>query len=163
MQRRPLPVEPTACKRGRPTAYKPEYDNLCYKLRLLGLTVEEIANILEVNITTIYEWRDNYSSFSEAWFAGGDAADAEIAKSLYQRAKGYSHKAVQISMVFVDGQWQENIVEYTKHYPPDAMAASKWLAVRRGKQWRLASLPDEATSSNAITIKVLGGLPEADS
>ena len=55
-----------------------------------------------------------------------------MAKSLYNRACGYSHKEVVLH------QYQGDIIqtEVTKQYPPDTAAAFIWLKNRRGANWR---------------------------
>lgn len=59
-------------------------------------------------------------------------ADAEIASSLYHKAKGYSHPDVHIS----NYQGDITITEITKHYPPDTTAAKYWLTNRQPDLWR---------------------------
>jgi hypothetical protein len=66
-------------------------------LCLLGASDEKIADALEVAVSTFYLWKQEHKEFSEA-LARGREADATVAKSLYRRAKGYSHKAVKIFM-----------------------------------------------------------------
>lgn len=59
-------------------------------------------------------------------------ADAKVVASLYKRANGYSHPALDIRTV--DGEVVET--EYTKHYPPDTVACIFWLKNRRPDLWR---------------------------
>ena len=54
----------TQGKRGRPTSYKPEYDELAYKFCLLGATDAKLAVLLSVNEDTIHEWKKVHPSFS---------------------------------------------------------------------------------------------------
>lgn len=118
--------------RGRPTQYKPEYDAQAFKLCLLGATDVEVAEFFETSEQTINAWKHAYPSFLEALKDGKARADAEIAQSLYHRAKGYSHPEDQIIR---DGS-DVRIVQTTKHYPPDTAAAIIWLKNRRAAQWR---------------------------
>jgi len=114
---------------GRPTKYKGEdTDQLAYKLCLLGATNEQIAEVLDVNVDTVYEWQNRHESFSDALKRGKIVADAEIAQALYHRAKGYSHPDLHIT------NYQGSITEteITKHYPPDTGAAFIWLKNRAG-------------------------------
>lgn len=117
---------------GRPTKYKPEYVDLAYKFCLLGATDKRLAELLEVNEDTIHEWKKTYPEFSESILRGRDIADAEIANSLYQRAKGYSHPEVDVKVI----QNQVVLTDLVKHYPPDTTAASLWLRNRQGGSWR---------------------------
>lgn len=109
--------------------YHPE---LAYKLALLGQTNAEMATVFEVDERTIKAWLEKYPEFKEEVLAGRELADADIAKALYRRAKGYSHKAVKIM------QFQGSVIRepYVEHYPPDTSAAALWLTNRQGKKWK---------------------------
>ena len=72
-------------KQGRPTKYKRTFDKDVYKLCLLNATNKQIANFFEVNEDTIYEWKNKHKSFSESLRAGKDAADTDVAHSLYKK------------------------------------------------------------------------------
>lgn len=117
---------------GRPSKYKPEYAEKAYKFCLLGMNNIQLAEAFDVHLDTIYTWIKEFPEFSEKLSEGRECADAEIAKSLYHRAKGYSHPEVDIKVV------QGTIVQtdIIKHYPPDTAAASLWLRNRQGDKWR---------------------------
>lgn len=124
-------VEPGA-KFGRPTDYKPDYAERGYKLTLLGLTDEEIAGVFDVATSTLYLWKQKYPEFSEALRRGKEEADAEVAASLYHRARGYSHPETHVAVF----QGQVIQTELVKHYPPDTGAALLWLKNRQSKNWK---------------------------
>lgn len=117
---------------GRPTKYKIEYNEQAYKLCLLGHTDEELADFFEVHVSTIHQWKLDYPDFSDSIKKGKEIADAEVSKSLYHRALGYSHPDVDIKAV--NGEIVETPV--MKHYPPDATSAIFWLKNRQPKKWR---------------------------
>lgn len=117
---------------GRPTKYKPEYAELAYKFCLMGATDKRLAELLQVSERSVNEWKEVHPEFSQSIANGREIADAEIATSLYHRAKGYSHPDVDIKVI-------QNVVVTTdlvKHYPPDTAAASLWLRNRQGGAWR---------------------------
>lgn len=128
---------------GRPTDYREEYNLQVEKLCKLGATDAEIADFFEVGESTINNWKLAHPEFLESIKKGKKIADAEIADSLFQRAKGYSHKAVKI---FPSGGETEDeqgnkikgplIVPYIEHYPPDTVAAIFWLKNRQKDKWR---------------------------
>ena len=70
---------------------------------------------------------------------GKTQADAAIAESLFNRARGYTHEATKIFMPA--GAEAPVYAPYTEHYPPDTHAASLWLRNR--------SLPNGATGSRS--------------
>ena len=117
---------------GRPTKYKEEFNAQAYKLCLLGATDKELADFFNVNEDTIYEWLKVYPQFSEEVKRGKIIADAEIAESFYNRAKGFE---IDTEKVFCS---EGVIVTHpTKTYfPPDAGAALNWLKNRQKDKWR---------------------------
>lgn len=125
-------------KGGRPSKYRPEYAKQAYHLALLGATDADIARAFSVSEKTIATWKHRQPDFLQSLKRGKDEADAQVAKSLYRRALGYSHKAVKIIAV-ARGNNQGSVVEevpYVEKYPPDTTAAIFWLKNRRPELWR---------------------------
>lgn len=143
---------------GRPLAYREGFDLLCYKLRLLGVSIDNIANICEVGVDDIHLWLKRIPEFKDAWDAGGELADANVARSLYRRAIGYSHPEVK---TFYDKDVGVIEHEVIKHYPPDTAAASRWLAIRQKKRWQEVSKTEhtgadgEPLTPPSITVQVV--------
>lgn len=125
---------------GRKTYYKKEYAEQAFKLCLLGADNKRLANFFSVGETTIIDWSNNHKEFSEAIKRGKEEADAEIAHSLYHRAKGYSHKDVDIRVI----EGKVVTTEITKQYPPDTAAAMIWLKNRQRDKWRDKQAEDDA-------------------
>lgn len=117
---------------GRPTDYKPEYNEQAYKFCLLGATDRRLAELFDVSEVTLNAWKKERPDFLKSLKAGKEIADAEVANSLYQRALGYSHPEDDIRAL--NG---EIVVTPTiKHYPPDTAAATLWLKNRQPNVWR---------------------------
>lgn len=136
---------------GRPTLYNEEYNEQAYKLCLLGATDASLADFFNVHVDTIYEWKNVHPEFSESIKKGKYAADAVIANSLYEKAKGVRiSKQVAIKLTTKrpvlnkDGeptrqmeQTEEiEIVDVEEDVPPDTTAAIFWLKNRQPKEWR---------------------------
>ena len=117
---------------GQPTLYKPEYAEQAYKLCLAGFTDAKLADFFDVVEATINNWKNAHSEFLESIKKGKAVADAEIASSLFHRAKGYEHPDVDIKMF--EGQIIETPL--IKHYAPDTTAAIFWLKNRQPDVWR---------------------------
>ena len=117
---------------GRPTSYKPEYDQLAFNYSLLGATDKDLAKYFDVSEATIDNWKIDYPSFFESIKDGKEKADANVAQSLYKKALGYKQKT-QKAM-----QYQGDVViaEVDEEVPPDTTAAIFWLKNRQGKNWR---------------------------
>ena len=136
--------------------YREEFVKQARKLCLLGATADEMANFFEVHRDTIFEWQKVHPDFAEAVRSGKDQADAEVAHSLYRRAKGYSHPAVKI---VADAKTHAVVeVPFTQHYPPDTVACIFWLKNRQRAKWR--DKPEGGDDEDAIAVRIVGGLPD---
>ncbi len=131
---------------GRPTSYKPEYNEQVFKLCLLGATDADIADFFEVTETTINNWKIDYPEFFESIKSGKQKADSTVAESLYKRANGYEHEDVDIKMY--DGEIIQT--KLIKHYPPDTTAAIFWLKNRKPAVWRDKHEVDHTTKGEKI-------------
>ena len=129
-------ADPDSCN-GHPTKYRDVYDEQAFKLALLGATDAEMADFFGVCESTFYLWKNEHESFSESINAGKLKADAEIAYSLFDRARGATWEEEQAFKVKT-GQWTETIevVTLKKAAPPDTQAASLWLRNRASGKWR---------------------------
>lgn len=119
---------------GRPSKYDPAFAEQAYKLAMLGITDEQMADFFGVVKQTIYTWQENYPEFLDSITRGKTVADAEVAVSLYKRANGYSHEAVKIFMPA--GASEPVYAPYIERFPPDTPAASLWLRNRQKALWR---------------------------
>lgn len=141
----------------RPSLYKPEYDDQAYKLCLLGATDKRIADFFCVTEQTLNNWKLAHATFFESLKRGKEIADAEIAHSLFHRAKGYSHPEVHVS----NYQGVVTLTDLTKHYPPDTPAAALWLKNRDPERWR-EKVDLEHTGKNGGPIESNVTLTPAD-
>lgn len=137
---------------GRPTDYRPEYNDQVEKLCKLGYTDKEIAAFYEVTEQTINNWKIDYPEFFESIKKGKDLADGEVVESLYKRALGYSHPDVDIKM------YEGGIIEtpLIKHYPPDTVAAIFWLKNRQREKW-MDKVNQEISGSQHLTVNIVRG------
>lgn len=117
---------------GRPSSYREEYAKQALKLCRLGAKDKELADFFGVSEQTINAWKEAHPAFLESLKKGKARSDAEVAQSLFHRARGYSHEAVKI----FNDSGSPLIVPYTEHYPPDTTAAIFWLKNRRPDLWR---------------------------
>lgn len=139
---------------GRPTEYKPEYAEQAAKLCLLGATDYELADFFGVSTVTIFRWRNTHEEFCNAVIVGKGKADERVARSLYQRAVGYTFESEKLVTVSL-GNNQGSTVErhaIVEHVPPEPGAAFNWLKNRRGAEWR-EKVVQEQTGPNGEAIK----------
>jgi hypothetical protein len=117
---------------GQPTLYKPEYCGLAHNYCLLGATNEELAAFFEVTRRTVDNWIARHPDFAEAVRTGRVAADARVARCLYDRAVGWQHTVERTVMHCGKARTLTDIVRY----PPDVQACIFWLRNRRPEMWR---------------------------
>ena len=144
-----------AIRTGRPTIYRPELAALARKLALLGATGAEMADALNINVSTLSDWMHKHPELSRAIESGKTQADAEIAEGLYNRARGDTHEAVKIFMPA--GADAPVYAPYVEHYPPDTNAASLWLRNRQPDRWRDRQ---EVKVSGSVTHRLAQMSPE---
>jgi hypothetical protein len=120
-------------KIGRPSTFKPEYTEIAYDLSLLGFSDQRIAKNLRVSLNALAQWKRDFPVFGEAFANGRERADGKVARSLFERATGYSHPDIHISAA-KDGS--VIITPIIKRYPPDTSAANFFLANRQRELWR---------------------------
>ena len=55
-----------------------------------GLTNEQIANNIGINVKTLYDWKNKESNISNALKKGKEVVDIEVENALLKRALGYT-------------------------------------------------------------------------
>lgn len=122
---RVMPISP-----GRTPIYDPNtFPDMAYKFCLLGATNEQLGKFFGVKTNTIDYWMSTHVPFFKAVHEGRDIADAEVAKSLHNRATGFTKRAVKIFCNPTTGN--SEIIEYDEYHPPDTRACQYWLNNRR--------------------------------
>lgn len=138
-------------KRGRKTDYRPEFAAIAEKACRLGFTDQELAELLETSVRTIYRWKNENEEFCQALKAGKELADDRVERSLYERAVGYKAEAVRIFMPA--GKEEPVYAPYVEHHAPDTTAAIFWLKNRKPDDWR-DRREHELTGKNGGPIEV---------
>lgn len=124
-----------------------------------GLFDCQIADKMEINKSTFYEWIKTYPEFSNAIKKGKEIADKEIVNALYKRALGYSYKEIKEEYIAddngvikdKDGKSKKEITVTYKSEPPNTAALIYWLNNRRPDEW-----------SNKSKLDVNGNINIAD-
>lgn len=119
---------------ARPSKYDAECLPAITKLCELGATDRDIADFLEIRLSTLYKWKLENDAFSDALKRGKETADNAVQDRLFKRATGYSFEAVKIFMPA--GAKEPVYAPYTEHVPPDTTAMIFWLKNRRPDEWR---------------------------
>jgi len=123
---------------GRPTKYKPEYCLAVLYMARCGMTEAQIADKLDIAISTLTLWKTEHLEFSVSLKEGKESPDDLVELSLFTRATGYtfdSEKIVTLSDGKDAGSHYER-VPIREHCPPDVTAQIFWLKNRRPDRWR---------------------------
>ena len=112
-----------------------------------GLTQQQIADNLGINVDTLIEYKKKYTDFSEALKKGKEVVDIEVENALLKRALGYKYDEVTY----------ENGVEtkrVTKEVQPDTTAQIFWLKNRKPNNWkdRIETDEDKEAVANASQV-----------
>lgn len=99
-----------------------------------GLTNEQIAHNIGINVKTLYDWQNKYSDFCNALKDTKDIVDRQVENALYNSACGF---------IGDDG----------KYYPPSTTAQIFWLKNRKRLEWR-DKIEQEITGADGGAIKV---------
>lgn len=132
---------PTA---GQPTLYRPDYCTQAHNYCLLGATNEELGTFFDVTRRTIDNWIAAHPDFAVAVKSGRVAADARVARCLYERAIGWEQK-VERTVLHQGREW---VLKNVVHYPPDVRACIFWLRNRQRDRWSDRRPPPADDSSD---------------
>lgn len=127
-----MEITPSSNADAKPPKPFPFDLSLCKKLASFGLTNDQIAEALDVHVSTLYDYKREFPEFDEALKNGKKYADAHVEDSLYRRALGF--ETVETVTKFYHGVWQST--EIAKRYPPEVLACIFWLKNRKPSEWR---------------------------
>ncbi|HBE9110316.1 TPA: helix-turn-helix domain-containing protein [Clostridioides difficile] len=107
-----------------------------------GLTDEQIAFNIGINVKTLYDWKKKYSNICNALKKGKEVIDRQVENALLKRALGYEYDEI----TYEEGQETKRV---TKQVVPDTTAQIFWLKNRKPAEWRDKQIVE---STNEITI-----------
>jgi hypothetical protein len=105
----------------------------------LGLTDENIAHNMGINVSTLYVWKNKYKDIKEALTHAKAIADSIVENSLYKRANGFSYDEVTRENKFNPTTEVYEMITtkiVTKMVIPDTTAQIYWLKNRKQDMWR---------------------------
>ena len=105
--------------------------NQGYQLALLGLTDRQIADVMEVDVTTLEYWKRNKPGFFERLQAGKEEADMKVVNAFYQNCLD---RWVEIEEVHIY-KGSPIKVKVRKFIQGDKWAQNKWLSLRQPGKW----------------------------
>lgn len=131
-----------------------------------GLTDEQIANNLGINVATLYRYKKQHSEFCESLKKGKEVVDYEVENALLKRALGYNYteKTYETSYNETLGEYVKTLTkEVTKQVSPDTTALIFWLKNRKPEKWRDKIDLEDKTNEETLekldkVLKGLGGV-----
>ena len=132
-------------KIGRPSKLTPQLALKIFILARKGLTDKEIAQVFDLTQQTVNNWKKSVEFF-ESLKENKEYADAQVERSLFERAIGYEHDEEQAFC----SKGKIIVHKCIKHYPPDPTAAIFWLKNRKATDWK-----DKADIEHSIADETL--------
>jgi hypothetical protein len=150
---------------GRPSKFKPEMIKKIQSLIKAGLTNEQLATALEVDVATLYNWRIANKELFDAVKDSKEEADKEVVNSLWALATGRAKRKWQVlNSVTGEKEWLEEVVA------PNPTSIIYWTKNRMPQEWRdrqevevtgevdIGSKIDEARKR--IKSRIASGIPK---
>lgn len=94
-----------------------------------GLILDQIAKNMGIAVSTLHEWKKNFTEISDALKRNKNLADIEVENALHKRALGYEYDEV----TFEHGV---EVKRVKKQVAPDTTAQIFWLKNRKPPNWR---------------------------
>ncbi len=110
-----------------------------------GLTDEQIAGNMGINVRTLYLWKKKNVQIFQSLKVGKEVADIEVENALRKKALGFREKEQTVSIrktiEYENGKrirevTEPVLTEVEKYYPPDTTAQIFWLKNRKPEKWR---------------------------
>jgi len=118
---------------GRKTLFKEQYIDQARKLCLKGFIDEEIADFFGIAVSTLNLWKGKHPRFMESLKDGKRFSDAEVEKSLYDRALGFEYEEVKEE---AENGSITKVTTTKKRHLGDTTAQIFWLKNRQPDKWR---------------------------
>ena len=115
--------------RGRPTKYDPRYIPVVRGLVLRGLIDVEIAKMLQIDESTLYDWKLRHADFSQAMQRSKELVCDRLEATMVMRANGFERK---VEKATASGRK----VVINEYFPPETSAGKFLLQHRRPEVFR---------------------------
>lgn len=131
-----------------PIKYKKEFVKQAEVACRLGATRADLAQLFNVSLSCLNKWMVKYPDLKKAYDTYREVADAEVERSLYERARGYS--CVETDVRAIDGVIVKT--EMVKHFPPDPVSMIFWLKNRKPKDWTDKKVSEDDSTPQPLNI-----------
>lgn len=115
-----------------------------------GLTDEQIAENIGINVCTLYDWKNKYPNIADALKDGKDVADRQVENALFKSALGYTFD--EVTKELKDDELVVTKVVH-KEVQPNTTAQIFWLKNRKRAEWR-DRVENAITGADGGAVKV---------
>lgn len=149
------PTKVDSKKIGRPTKYEGQKTiDKFVQLVNMGLGYQQIADSLDINIDTIYEWFLKHKDFSEVVKQAKDNYDiVGVEKSLLKSAYGFTRKVQKLGK-------NDNIITLEEEVPPNPTSLIFWLSNRNRSRWKQRQEVEHSGEIKHIAVTVNAKVPQ---
>lgn len=153
-KKRVLPSSEMQKGKGSSSLYRPIYAQQVTGARRLGLSQKQIAELFDVSIDALRDWRKKYPKFAAAWKRGSELADGDVVNALRKRALGYEQETEKIFCTKDGDIIRAKTIE---HYPPEVGAIVAYLKARHRETWgdkreiAVGGIPGQPLQVNDVT------------
>ena len=124
-----------------------------------GLTDEQIAHNMGINVKTLYDWKTKYDPISNALKSTKELADRIDENALLKRALGYEYDEITEELTKTeDGTLaMRETKRVRKQVAPDTTAQIFWLKNRKPDDWRDKPEPTQDQALQ-VAVEILGDI-----
>lgn len=94
-----------------------------------GLSVEQIAENMNVSKSALYNWIKKYPEIEKAVYSGKEVADFHVENAIYKSACGFFEDELKVEST---GQAKKT----KRYYPPNPALGIFWLTNRQPQRWK---------------------------
>jgi hypothetical protein len=126
-----------------------------------GLTDEQIAERMGINVATLYRWKNDHCEICESLKKSKEVVDDMVENALLRNAMG-EYKITEERRYNPETRQYEIVIVKRETRAPDTTAQIFWLKNRRPDKWRDKREVENTAPTNAfdsvkeITAKMLG-------
>lgn len=129
-----------------------------------GLTDEQIAHNMGINVATLYRWKNDFSEICDTLKRGKEVIDRHVENALLKRAMGYKYDEITREPV-TDPDTGKDVLAVskviTKQVAPDVTAQIFWLKNRKPGEWR-DKRETELTGKDGEALNVTFNIPRPE-
>ena len=117
-----------------------------------GLSYEQIADNMGINVATLYKWQNKYAEIRNALKKGEEVMIYHVENALYKAAIGYDVTETDQTETVEEDTGRKVVTKHAKkrHIPPSVGAICFILKNRRTEKWQDKPMPIDTTALDKL-------------